>query len=230
MAKAPARHHETAVKTDVLIGGAGFAGLALGYRAAPGAGRELCRDGGRPGAERGAVEGPARLRDRGRSAAAVRGDRGLGRGRADGAADPRHGGDRFETRRRGAADLPHLRRRGGAGRAVRAHGREPASDRCAGRPRRKSSASTLQAAAVERVRTDAAHGIDVRSPAAKRFPRGCWSAPTARARKSASRPASPRMAGTTTSRPSSPRSRMSATMTAAPRSISFPPGRSPSCR
>ena len=30
MAKAPARHHETAGKTDVLVGGAGFAGLALG--------------------------------------------------------------------------------------------------------------------------------------------------------------------------------------------------------
>ncbi len=75
-----------------------------------------------------------------------------------------------------------------------------------------------------------ANAIDVRSPTAKNSPRGCWSAPMARARKSASRPASPRMAGTTTSRPSSRPSRMSASTTAAPRSIFCPPGRSRFCR
>jgi 2-octaprenyl-6-methoxyphenol hydroxylase len=41
MAKAPARHHETAVKTDVLVGGAGFAGLALGIALRQGLGESF---------------------------------------------------------------------------------------------------------------------------------------------------------------------------------------------
>ena len=79
MAKALKQHH----KTDLVIGGAGFAGLALAIALRQGLGERFRGDGGRSGARGGAVEGPARLGDRGRRAPAVRGDRGLGRGRAD---------------------------------------------------------------------------------------------------------------------------------------------------
>jgi 2-octaprenyl-6-methoxyphenol hydroxylase len=41
MAKAPARHNETAAKTDVLVGGAGFAGLALGIALRQGLGESF---------------------------------------------------------------------------------------------------------------------------------------------------------------------------------------------
>ena len=60
--------------------------------------------------------------------------------------------------------------------------------------------------------------------------RAFWSPPTARARRSAAAPASPRMAGITASRPSSSMSRMSAITRAAPRSIFCRRARSRSCR
>jgi 2-octaprenyl-6-methoxyphenol hydroxylase len=44
---------------------------------------------------------------------------------APGAADPRHGRHRFQTGRRDPSGVSDLRRRCRAGRAVRAHGREP---------------------------------------------------------------------------------------------------------
>ena len=64
----------------------------------------------------------------------------------------------------------------------------------------------------------------------RRSRRACWWRPTARARNCASAPASPPMAGTTISPASSSRSAMSAIITAAPKSIFCPPGRSRSCR
>ena len=64
----------------------------------------------------------------------------------------------------------------------------------------------------------------------RRSRRACWWRPTARARNCASAPASPPMAGITISPASSSRSAMSATITAAPRSIFCPPVRSRSCR
>ena len=62
------------------------------------------------------------------------------------------------------------------------------------------------------------------------FPRAFWSAPTARVQRSASTPASPPTAGTMDNPASSRPWRMSAIITAARKSISFPPGLSPSCR
>ncbi len=69
-----------------------------------------------------------------------------------------------------------------------------------------------------------------RSPTATRLRRACWSPPMARARDPRARRHRDPSAGTTASPPSSPRSRTSAITTAAPRSISCPPGRSRSCR
>ena len=147
-------------RRDVVIGGAGFAGLALAIALRQGLGEAFAVTVVDPALARGDIQGPARLGDRRRRAPAVRGDRGLGRGRRRRAADPRHGGDRLKARRRGAADLPHLRRRGGGGRTVRAHGREPASGRRAGRRRRKSSASNCARGAVSGFE-HAANAIDV---------------------------------------------------------------------
>ena len=83
----------------------------------------------------------ARLGDCGRGAAAVRDHRRLGRGCRRGAADPRHGGHRFQAAGRDAADLPDVRRRDRARRAVRAHDRKPPGGRGArsGAPRRTAS-------------------------------------------------------------------------------------------
>ena len=68
-------------KRDVVIGGAGFAGLALAIALRQGLGESFRGDGRRSGARARAIEGPARVRHCRRGAPAVRGDRGLGRGR-----------------------------------------------------------------------------------------------------------------------------------------------------
>ena len=65
-------------RIDVLIGGAGVAGLALAVALRQGLGEGFSRHGRRSGARPGA-ERSARLRHRGGGAAAVPGDRGLGR-------------------------------------------------------------------------------------------------------------------------------------------------------
>ena len=138
MAKAPKKQR----KTDLVIGGAGFAGLGARYRAAPGPRRHAFRHGDRSGAGRGAVEGtrarPPSLRPRG----------GCSRPSASGTRWPANAQPildmvvtRLETRRHGAADFLYLRWRSRRGRTLRAHDREPASDRCAGDRRRKSWAS-----------------------------------------------------------------------------------------
>ena len=127
-----------------------------------------------------------------------------------------------------AAGLPDLRRRGRAGRAVRPHDRERPADRGARRrqgerrrvrrPRRGFlSCSAARARRRDRVFTGAAsrrmprrrHAELADGDASRR---GCSSPPTARARRSANAPASPRTAGATASRRSSPRSRMNATI------------------
>ena len=100
-------------------------------------------------------------------------------------------------------------------------------------------------ALVERAKAD---GVELRADAVTGFeagadridvqfcrrrggsPRSSWSPPTARARRSARRPASTASAGTTIRPASSPPSRTSAIITAAPRSISCRRGRSRSCR
>ena len=64
----------------------------------------------------------------------------------------------------------------------------------------------------------------------RRSRRAFWSPPTARAPSCASAPGSPPMAGTTINPASSSPSAMSATITAAPKSIFCPPARSRSCR
>ena len=71
-------------RTDVVVGGAGFAGLALAIALRQGLGSPFTVVGRRSGAGACAVQGPARLGNRRRGAAALRGNRGLGcsRGRA----------------------------------------------------------------------------------------------------------------------------------------------------
>ena len=173
-------------RVDVLIGGAGFAGLALAIALRQGLGRVVRGRGRRSGA-RPSRRRRARLGDRGGGAAAVRDDRRLGRGRGRRAADPRHGGHRLPAAGRGAADVPHLRRRGRAGRAVRPHDRE--RRRCSPRWSSKAKADGRRAARRR--------GRGFRQPARDRIDvelagrrddcrRGCWSPPTARARRSAS--------------------------------------------
>ena len=95
--------------------------------------------------------------------------------------------------------------------------------------RAKAEGVDLRASAVATL-TAARDGIDVTLADGARIGRNFWSPPTARARKSASAPASRHMAGTTISPASSSRSVMSVTIRAAPRSISCRPGRSRSCR
>ena len=68
------------------------------------------------------------------------------------------------------------------------------------------------------------------SPTASGLPQNSWSPPMARVRRSARRPASAASAGTTIRPASSPPWRTSAIITAAPRSISCRRGRSRSCR
>ena len=113
-------------KPMCVIGGAGFAGLALAIALRQGLGDPFAVTVIDPALGACPVERPARFGHRRRGAAAVRSDRGLGCGRRRCAADPRHGGHRFKARRRGAAHISCLRRRCRRGRAVRAHDREPA--------------------------------------------------------------------------------------------------------
>ena len=116
-------------------------GARARHRAAPGPGRAFRRHRRRSGARK-ALARCARVGDRGRGAAAVRDHGCLAQRRSGRAADPRHGGDRFQARRRAAPDLPDLRRRDRAGRAVRAHDRESAADRGADRHARRRWASS----------------------------------------------------------------------------------------
>ena len=152
-------------RTDVVIGGAGFAGLALAIALRQGLGDSLRGDGRRSGAGARAVEGPARLaRSPPRRAGCSR-QSGSGSGRARRAADPRHGGDRLQARGRGAADFSHLRRRSRGGRAVRAHDREPASGRRAGgegKGARRRSARRRGRPALTRCRAPSTSTLDRR--------------------------------------------------------------------
>ena len=215
-------------RRDVVIGGAGFAGLALAIALRQALGRRV--HGRRSPIRRwGAAKSkdPRAPRSRPRRGGCSRRSKSGRRSRRR-AADSRHGGDQLQARRRGAADLPHLRRRSGDRAKPFAHMIENRHLIDALVTRRGTLGVDLRAprSTVSRRRTRSMSSL----PMARRYRRGFWSAPTARARRSASRPASPRMAGTTTSRRSSPPSRMSASTTAAPRSISCPPGRSRSCR
>ena len=213
---------------DILIAGAGFAGLslAIALRQALGASfKVVVAD---PALERGGSDPRASAI----VAAARRLFETIGvweRDRGGRAADPRHGGHRQPPRRRDAADLPDLRRRGRAGRAVRAHDRE----RSAARGAAGEGEGGWRRADRQRGRRFRRSGRPHRRSdcrTARRSARGCWSPPTARARRSASAPASRPTAGTTASRASSPPCGTSATTTAAPRSTSCRPGRSRSCR
>ena len=110
----------------------GLCRAVAGDRAAAGA-RDVMQGRGRRSRARARRRRSARVGDRRGGAAVVRNHRRLGADRGRRAADPRHGGHRQPPRRRHAADVPDLRRRGGAGRAVRAHDRErPAARRAAG--------------------------------------------------------------------------------------------------
>ena len=215
-------------RADVLIAGGGFAGLALAIALRQSLGERSGR-GRRSGVRRGAAARPARLGDRGGGTAHVRDARRLGRGRRRCAADPRHGGHRLQAEGRGAAGVPDFAGEVEAGRAVRAHDRERAAQRGA---RRASARGRASSCAPRRSRASSirARASRCRSAMARRSRRRCWSPPTARVRACASRPASRRTAGRTASRRSSRRWRMSASTTAAPRSISCPPDRSRSCR
>ena len=124
-----------AQRSIVICGGA-FAGLALALALRQGLGRRYSRHRGRSGAGRAAEPRSARDRHRRRLPAAVRGAGRLGPGRAERAADPRHGRDRFQARRCHPSGVPDLCRRCRARRAVRAYGRKPSPDRCAGGARR----------------------------------------------------------------------------------------------
>ena len=218
----------SAQRSIVICGGA-FAGLALALALRQGLGRRYSRDRGRSGAGDAAEPRSARHRDRRRLPPAVRGARRLGPGRADRAADPRHGRHQFQAGRRHPSGVSHLRRRRRAGRALRAYGREPPSDRCAGGARRGRGRRTAR---------HRGERLSIRAPTASMSTladghaskRACWSPPTARARSCASGQGSPPMAGTTINPASSSPSAMSAIMTAAPKNIFCPRGRSRSCR
>ena len=121
---------------SIVIGGGAFAGLALALALRQGLGPGIPDHCGRSGAGDAAEPRSARDRHRRGLPPAVRGHRRVGRGRGRGAADPGHGGHRFETRGRNPPGVSDIRRRCRTRRAIRAHGREPASDRCAGAARR----------------------------------------------------------------------------------------------
>ena len=117
------RTHE---HVDVLIGGGGFAGLALAIALRQGLGPSFSVTVADP-ALGSAARRRARIRHRRGRAPAVRDHRRVAPGR--GAAHSRHGRHRQPPAGCGAADVPHLRRRPGAGRAIRAHGRKRSAAR-----------------------------------------------------------------------------------------------------
>ncbi len=203
-----------------------------GHRAAPGARRSVCRSRSpirRSGRASRAMRAPRRSRRRrgGCSRPSASGSKVAGWR----AADPRHGRHRYPSLQ--DAVRPMFLTFGGevAPGEPFAHMIEnAAAARCAGRAgeggRRRASRrrrSTGFEADADRI-----DGRACRRRRASR--RSFWSPPTARARRSASAPASRASAGTTASPASSPRWRMSAIITAAPRSISCRRGRSRSCR
>ena len=121
---------------SIVIGGGAFAGLALAVALRQGLGADIPVDRGRSGAGHTAEPRSARDRHRRGLPAAVRSHRGVGARSRTGAADPRHGGHQFQAGGRDPSGVPDLCRRCRAGRAVRAYGRKPPSDRCAGQARR----------------------------------------------------------------------------------------------
>ena len=112
---------------------------------------------------------------------------------AAGAGDHRDDRHRFAHRRSGAAGVPHLRRRGRAGRAVRPYGRRTgrSTARCAAA--RPSSASTSSKASAVEAFSRRARRCDRPSRRRRDARRhGCWSPPTASSRGCATWPASRR--------------------------------------
>ena len=217
---------------EIVIAGGGAAGLALALALKQGLGPRGLDHRGRSGAGRdGRGRRRPRLGVRRRRAPHAGGAGGVAAPRRRGAADPRHGGDRQPHPRRGAADAAHLRRRRGARRAVRPHDREPHRARRAGGglPRRRrgrwcrprccapptTSAATASVAEFADGRSIAAHLVAAADGGRSHLRERAGIATT---RATMASPAS------------SPRWAWSSTTTAAPRSISCPPGRSPSCR
>ena len=214
---------------SIVIGGGAFAGLALALALRQGLGARYSGHCRRSGAGLAAEPRSPRHRHRRGLPPAVRRPRDLGSGRRRGAADHGHGRHRFQAGRRHKAGVPDLCRECRARRAVRAHGREPPSDRRAGRARRgrghrpQGHRGDGFRVAQRRRRCDAGRRQrDRGEPAGRRRRRALQ---TARARR-----ASPPMAGTTTSPASSSPSATSAIITAAPRNIFCRRDRSRSCR
>ena len=192
------RCRTAAQRFDVLIAGGGFAGLALAIALRQALGRVVRGRGRRSGARR----APAMDARASAIAAAARrlfeaiGVWDSGRGEAQPILDMVVTDSKLA--RRDAADVPDLRRRRRAGRAVRAHDRERrhagGADR-QGEARRRRAAcrpavGRLRDATAQRTSTVDACGWRRRSAA-----RACWSPPTARARASANAPASRLTAG-----------------------------------
>ena len=121
-------------RADVLIGGGGFAGLgARASRCARGSAIRFKVTVADPALGR-SHAGDARASAIAAAARRLFETIGVWDEVADRrAADPRHGRHRLQAAGRDAADLSDVRRRGRAGRAVRAHDRESGAGRCAGR-------------------------------------------------------------------------------------------------
>ena len=178
-------------EADVLIAGGGFAGLALAIALRQGSGASLPVVVADPALRTRGADA-ARLGDRGRGAAHVRDHRRLGAVADDAQPILDMVVTDCQARRRGAAGVSDVRRRGRAGRAVRAHDRECAADRGArgegARAGRRACARPRSTGFRERCAR-----ITVRAwRTARRFRARCWSPPTARARACASRRASRR--------------------------------------
>ena len=218
-------------KTDILIGGGGLAGLALAIALRQGLGERFRRHRRRSRRSDGRRAMRARPPSRPRRGACSR---------------PWMCGSSVEADAQPILDMVvtdsklddalrptflHVRRRDRAGRAVRAHDRESAADRGADASARRRSGVELlplaRRAFRKRVRSGICrHLVEWRNDSRQSFS----SPPMARARRSASRPASRASAGNTDNPALSRPSRMSAITTAAPRSISCRRVRSRSCR
>ena len=186
---------------DILIGGGGFAGLALAIALRQSLGPSFAVVVADPALGASHADDDRALGHRGGRAAIVRGDRRVGAHGGRGAADPRHGGDRQPARRRGAAGIPQFRRRHRARRAVRPHDREPASGRCA-RREGEGHRRRIPARRSRGISRTKARGSTCGLPMARRYRQDCSSPRMARARPFANAPASPRMAGAIRSPPS----------------------------